>query len=124
MRETNIYAPQKIEARSFIPLRSRMRDWKPVTTDEMYVVLALFMLMGIILKPTLRSYFSKNYILGTPIFGSIISMDRFESIRNFMHFNNNDHIGTYQGPSKLFKIYPVLSYLNTKFQSLYLPGRT
>ena len=82
--ETNIYAAQKIQARSFIPLLSRMWDWKPVTKDEMYVVLALFMLMGIILKPTLRLYFSKNYILATPIFGSIISMDRFESICNFM----------------------------------------
>jgi len=41
VQETNTYAAQKIEARSFIPLRSRMRDWKPVTKDEMYVVLAL-----------------------------------------------------------------------------------
>jgi len=79
--------------------------------------------MGIILKPTLCAYFSKNYILATPIFGSIISVDRFESICNFMHFNNNDNIGTYQGPSKLFKIYAVLPNLNTKFQSLYLPGQ-
>ena len=37
VRETNIYAAQKIQARSFIPLRSRMRDWKPVTKDEMYM---------------------------------------------------------------------------------------
>jgi len=29
--ETNTYAAQKIQARSFIPLYSRMRDWKPVT---------------------------------------------------------------------------------------------
>jgi len=99
--ETNTYATQKIQARSFIPLHSRMRDWKPVTKDEMFVVLALFMLMGIIQKPTLRSYFSKNYILVTPIFGFIISMDRFESICNFMHFNNNDHIGTYHGPTSI-----------------------
>ena len=120
VRETNTYATQKIQARSFISLRSRMRDWKPVTKGEMYVVLALFMLMGIIQKPTptRRSYFKKNYILATPIFGSIISTGRFESICNFMHFNNNDHVETYQGPSKLFKIYPVLSHLNTKFQSL------
>jgi len=40
-----------------------------------------------------------------------------------MHFNNNDHVVTYQGPSKLFKIYPVLSHLNTEFKSLYLPGQ-
>ena len=79
--------------------------------------------MGIIQKPTLRSYISKNYIVATPIFGSIISKDRFQSICNFMHFNNNDHIGTYQGPSELFKISAVLSNLNTKFQSLHLPGQ-
>jgi len=91
-----------------------MLEWKPVINkDEMYVVLALFMLMGIIQKPTLRLYFSKNCILATPIFGSVISMDRFESVCNVMHFNNNDNIGTYQEPSKLFKIYPVLSHLNT-----------
>jgi len=77
--ETNTYAAQKIQARSFIPLCYRIQDWKPVTKDEMYVVLALFMLMGITKKPTLFSYFSKNYILATPIFGSIISTDRFES---------------------------------------------
>jgi len=123
VRETNTYAAQKIEARSFIPFCSRKRDCKPVTKDELYVVLALFMLMGIIQKPTLRSYFSKNFIFTTPIFGSITSLDRFESICNFMHYNNNDHVGTYQGPSKLFKIYAVLSHLNTKFQSLYLPGQ-
>ena len=61
--------------------------------------------------------------MATPVFGSIISMDQFESICNFMHFSNNDHVGTYHGPSKLFKIYPVLSHLKTKFQSLYLPGQ-
>jgi len=79
------------------------------------------MLMGIIQKPTLLSHVSKKYIFSTPIFGSIISTDQFESICNFMHFNNNDHTETYQGPSNLFKIYPVVSHLNTKFQSLYLP---
>jgi len=77
VRKTNTYAAQKIPARSFIPLCSRIQDWKLVTKDEMYVVLALSMLMGIVQKPTLHSYFSKNYILATPIFGSIISMDWF-----------------------------------------------
>jgi hypothetical protein len=63
-----------------------MRNWKPVTTDEIYVVLALFMLMGIVQKPTLRMYFSRNSVLATPVFGSVISIDRFESICKFMHF--------------------------------------
>jgi hypothetical protein len=41
-------------------------------------VLALFMLMGIVQKPTLCSYFSRNYVLATPVFGSEISIDQFE----------------------------------------------
>ena len=86
-RETDTYPAQKIQTRSFSPLRSKMRDWKPVTKDEMYVVLALFMLMGIIQKPALHSYLKK--IIFWP-------MDRYESVCNFMHFNNNDHIGTYR----------------------------
>jgi hypothetical protein len=113
VRETNTYAEQKIIARSLIPFRSRMQDWKPVTTDEMYVIIALFMLMGIIQKLTLRSYFSKNSVLATPVFSSVISVDCLEPICNFMHFNN-ERIGTYQEPSKPCKIYPILSYLNKK----------
>jgi hypothetical protein len=57
VRETNTDAEQKIRSRSLIPFCSRMRHWKPVTAGKMYVVIALFMLMGIIQKPTLRSYF-------------------------------------------------------------------
>ncbi|XP_021932761.1 piggyBac transposable element-derived protein 4-like [Zootermopsis nevadensis] len=124
VRETNRYAEQCINSRSLpIPFRSRMREWKPLSDDEMYVVLALFMLIGIVQKPTLRSYFSKNSLLATPVFGSVISMDRFESVCKFIHFTNNDSKDTYQGPPKLFKIYPVISYLNKKFQNLYIPGQ-
>jgi hypothetical protein len=35
VHETHTYTAQKIQARSLIPFRFRMRDWKPVTTDEM-----------------------------------------------------------------------------------------
>jgi hypothetical protein len=63
MRETNTYTEHEIWVISLIPFVSRMRDCKPVTTAEMYVVIALLMRMGIVQKPTLRSYFSKNSIL-------------------------------------------------------------
>ena len=80
----------KIQARSFFRLRFRMLDWKPVTNkDEMYVVLAIFMLMGIIQKPTLRSYLKKIVFWRLQSL-VVIFMDRFESICNVMHFTNND----------------------------------
>jgi hypothetical protein len=54
--ETNKYVQQEI-SKSIRPLtfRSRIRKWEDVTVDEMYMGLALFMLIGIIQKPTLRS---------------------------------------------------------------------
>ena len=72
VRETNAHAGERERERkkrsaNNIPSRSRMRDRKPVTTDEMYVMLALFMLMEIIQKPTLGSYFQKNCILAAPV---------------------------------------------------------
>jgi hypothetical protein len=72
-------------------------------------------------KPTLRSYSSRNSVLATPVFGSVISMDWFKPICKFMHFNNNDNKNTYVGPPKLFKIYPAMSYLSRKFQTLCIP---
>jgi hypothetical protein len=49
VQDTNIYAEQCIVSRGLtIPLHSRMRDWKPITGDKVYVVLALFMLMEIV----------------------------------------------------------------------------
>jgi hypothetical protein len=38
-----------------------------------------------------------------------------------MHVNNNDSKDTYLSPPEVFKMYPVMSYLNRKFQTLYLP---
>jgi hypothetical protein len=41
---------------------------KLVTAGEIYIVLGLFMLMGIIQKPTLRSYFTTKTVISTPGF--------------------------------------------------------
>ncbi|PSN50037.1 hypothetical protein C0J52_03287 [Blattella germanica] len=65
--ETNIYAQQFLCSKILSP-RSPARQWVPVTMNEMYVFLALFLLMGIINKPTLKSYFSTKRILSTPAF--------------------------------------------------------
>jgi hypothetical protein len=43
--------------------QSRVNEWQPVTAEEMYVVLALFMLMGTAQKSSLRLYFSRNSLL-------------------------------------------------------------
>lgn len=122
--ETNRYAEQFMNSRGrLFSCRSLARQWTPVTENEIYVVLGLFLLMGIIQKPTVRTYFSRKRILSTPGFGDVISRNRFQLIMKFLHFSDNSSKANYQGPAKLYKIFPVLSHLNCKFQNLYLPGQ-
>lgn len=61
--------------------------------------------------------------ISTPGFAGVISRERFELICKMLHFIDNESLPTYQGPPKLFKIYPVICHLNKKFQSLYLPNQ-
>ena len=64
----------------------------------------------------------KNCLLYTPFFAETLPLERLEAIMRFLHFSDNSKQNEYQGPSKLFKIYPVIEHLNRKFQILYLPG--
>jgi hypothetical protein len=55
--ETNIYAEKCIQSGGItLPLRPRNIYRKPVTEDEINVVLALSLLMGTVQKPTLTPY--------------------------------------------------------------------
>jgi hypothetical protein len=57
--ERNKYLCRTKSREILLPLRSRTREWKPVNEEEIHVTLALFMLMGMVQKPTLRSNFLK-----------------------------------------------------------------
>jgi hypothetical protein len=73
-----------------------------VTEGEIYVILGLFMLTGIIQKPALRLYFTKkkkcNFHTGV-----------------WRHYNTrqtDETISNSEGPRKLLKILPVIPHLN------------
>jgi hypothetical protein len=94
-----------------------------VTEGKIYIVLGLFMLMGIIQKPTLRSYFTTKRLISTSEFRDIMTQESLEIMCKFLHFTDNESKSNFEGPEKLFKIFPVLSYLSNKFQELYLPNQ-
>jgi len=48
--------------------------------------------MGIVQKPTARSYFSKRRVISTPGFADVISK---ELICKFLHFIDNESLPTY-----------------------------
>jgi hypothetical protein len=75
--------------------------------------------MGIHRMPTVKSYFSKNFLFDTPVFYKYMSQDRYELPSRFLHFVNNDELEIFEGNKKLFKIDPILKHLKSKFSSLY-----
>jgi hypothetical protein len=95
--------------------RSRVNEWQPVTAEEKYIVLALFVLMGTAQKPSMRLYSSRNQVAATPVSGSVISLDRYEIICRFQHFTGKTSNDTSKGQQNLFKIHPIIRHLNSKF---------
>jgi len=93
VRETNRYAEQYKNTRgNLFSFRSLVRSWTPLTESEIYTVFGLFLLMGIVQKPTARSYFSKRRVISTPGFADVISK---ELICKFLHFIDNESLPTY-----------------------------
>jgi hypothetical protein len=48
------------------------------------------MLMGIVQKPTLNSYLSRDAFIEAPIFPQTVTQDRLEVIMIFLHFVDNN----------------------------------
>ena len=121
VEETNRYATQYLDKEGEgLPPSSRARQWVPVTVPEMKVFLSLSLLMGIIVKPEIDQYWSRNALLYTPIFSSSISRDRWMLIMEFLHFADNSQP---QHNDKLAKIRPLITFMNNRFQEVYVPDQ-
>ena len=122
--QTNLYAQQQIGIKSNqgkIKRRSREQDWVPTNKEEIKLLFALLLLQGIIQKPTLGHYFSRNRLVATPVFFEIMTEKRFFLLLKFLHFSDNE---AYDGqtPPKLYKIQPVFDHLVRKFSEAYIPA--
>ncbi|KAG0419347.1 hypothetical protein HPB47_004182 [Ixodes persulcatus] len=83
VRETNRFAEQKLNA-SQLSEHSRLKKWIPTTTEEMRVFLSLLLLQGIVQIPEQEWYWSKNKLLHTPIFGEVMSINRYQLIMRML----------------------------------------
>jgi len=62
-----------------------------VTAEEIYFILALFVLKGTVQKISVRLHLSRNQLAATPVFGSVIALDRFEISCKFLDFINTSN---------------------------------
>ncbi|XP_077971708.1 uncharacterized protein LOC144425849 [Styela clava] len=88
--QTNLYAEQEKQriGDSATP-RSYVSEWKPVTVAEIKVFLGIILVMGLVKKPLLRTYWSKKPMYASSFCSSLMPRDRFLSILTFLHLNDN-----------------------------------
>lgn len=114
-RETNLYYTQHPD-----PTTSRSRSivFHDTTSEELKVFLAVSIMMGIVRKPDLHLYWSKEGMLETPFFKKTMPRDRYIKIMSNLHFNNN---ALDNGSDRLFKIRPILDSFAESFRTTYCP---
>ncbi|XP_053319679.1 piggyBac transposable element-derived protein 4-like [Spea bombifrons] len=121
--QSNLYAQQYRAANPNSYFAKQ--PWTPIDVPEFLKFWALTMLMGIIKKPSIRSYWSTSPILSTPIYTQSIGRRRYEMILHFMHFSDNSLCPPKEHPQfdRLYKIRPLITHLAAKFAEAYRPGR-
>ena len=107
-----------------ISRRSRANSWHPTDPREMKQFLGMLFLTGIIRKPAINLYWSTDPLYSTPLFGAIMSRNRFQLLLKFLHFNDNAEMPGADDPSpdKLFKVRPLADHLCEKFGEVYTPS--
>ena len=84
-----------------------LRDWVSTTTDELYAFFALVILMGVVIKKSMKDYWSKRAVIKTPFFSDVLSRRRFLQMLRVLNFvdNSSDQTGT--DSDRIWKIRPV-----------------
>lgn len=122
--ETNRYATQTLNGRrdSLSPA-SRFRKWVPVTVPEMKAFVIVILNMGLVLKPTIKSYWSTSSSQATTWFNKMFSRTRFESILSFFHLVDNSKLPkpNEQGYDPCQKFQPLEDHCNIMFKHYYTP---
>lgn len=118
VRETNRYAEQYLQVHE-ISRRSKYREWKPTTAEEMLKFFGIIIEMGLVQMPQMNHYWSNSQLYGSEIIRNAMPRERFELLLKFWHFSNNDDKDSSQ--DRLFKLQPILNLLRARFSSVYIP---
>jgi len=100
--------------------RSLFSLWLDITADELWTYFGVQLIMGIVHKPTLPMYWSKEPIFATPITSRLMRRDRFEQIRKMVHFTDplsEDPLNS------LRKLDTFMNSLREKFIANYTPTK-
>lgn len=94
-----------------------MKNYKCPNKNEMYLYLAICLLMPQVKKQRVKDYWSKDFVIETPVFAQLMSRGRFIELTKYLHFADNANVNK---NDKLFKIRFVVDHFRKTFRdSLY-----
>lgn len=119
--ETNRYAGQSMQT---APKRGRNpMGWHGLTMPELKTWLGLMITMGVVEKKgRIGEYWSTHWLTQTTAFSETMPKTRYLQILCFIHFVDNKDASNDKS-NKMWKIQPVIDYLNKRFRSTYHPRR-
>uniref|UniRef100_A0A1B6BYD3 PiggyBac transposable element-derived protein domain-containing protein n=1 Tax=Clastoptera arizonana TaxID=38151 RepID=A0A1B6BYD3_9HEMI len=118
-QETNKFS-KEIFIRPHLP-RSRITEWRDLSTEELKKFIGLVLYMGIVKLNRVTEYWNTNEKFNLKFVSSRMSRDRFLGIRQAFHLVSNSDEPTSQNPLK--KILPLLEYLHETMESVCDPGK-
>ena len=123
LTQTKLYAEQYFEKeQGNLRPHSLVHEWKLTDRAEMSTLLAILIFMGIIHKPRLTMYWSKDSILPKPIFNQVMRKDRF--LLRFLYFADNTQYNPADSDrDKLYKLRSVIKMIKDRCCRLYSPGK-
>lgn len=98
--------------------QSHMKCWHAVTIAEMYIWFALTMLMAHMKKHRLIDYWSTEDLISTPVFGDMMSRDRYRDILKYLQFSTK--VGPHPN-DRLWKLRPVTSLVLQNIRAFMKP---
>ena len=88
----------------------------PLTVDEMWMFIAILMLIEVHGKPEIDDNWSTNWLLQTPVFNWAMPNDRFRSIMSSLHFAGDEEANP---TDKIWKIRTVFELFRTQLKTAY-----
>lgn len=92
-----------------------------MTLCDLQTYLGMNIIMTYIKYPRSRMYWSSIVGLGLSMISDAMPVNKFENIKRFLHFVNNDDENTLKAGDKFWKIRPVAKYLHETFHTSVVP---
>jgi len=88
-----------------------------IDEEELKAFFGMTIVMGYHVLPCIRDYWSSELDLRVPYIANVMTLKRFEEIRAYLHFNDNDLAkpNSDEEHDRAFKVRPVMEHFNSSF---------